>query len=211
MSSVIDICNMAIFRIGNSIRIDDLEENSTAARICKQFYESSRDFVLRADCDWGFATAFAQLAEVAENPNPEYPYAYAVPNDCLQVRRIVNPVLPQGVWSAGTDCQMPEIPPIPFRVINGASQRLISTNISPATLEYTLKVESPEMFDPMFVSALSWHLASEIAGPLAKDAGVASACFAQYKATVLEAAAAALNEGTTQYQRESTFITGRGA
>lgn len=85
MSSVIDICNMALFRIGNGMRIDDLEETSQPARICKQFYESSRDFVLRADCDWGFATAFAQLAEVADNPNPEYPYAYAVPNDCMRV------------------------------------------------------------------------------------------------------------------------------
>ncbi|MNP79863.1 hypothetical protein D3C76_1778020 [compost metagenome] len=61
------------------------------------------------------------------------------------------------------------------------------------------------------MSALAWYLAGEIAGPLAKDAGIASACYGQYKATVLEAAATALNEGTTQYQRESTFITGRGA
>lgn len=211
MSSVIDICNMALFRIGNGMRIDDLEENSQPARICKQFYESSRDFVLRADCDWGFATAFAQLAEVADNPNPEYPYAYAVPNDCMRVRRIVNPVFPQGAWPAGMECQMPEIPRTPFRVINGSSQRLISTNVSPATLEYTLKVESPEMFDPIFVSALAWYLASQVAGPLAKDAGIASACAGEYKAEVLVAAAAALNEGTTQYHRESIFITGRGA
>ena len=211
MSSVIDICNMAIFRIGNGTRIDDLEENSQPARICKQFYDSSRDFVLRADCDWGFATAFAQLAEVADNPNPDFQYAYAVPNDCMRVRRIVNPGWQQGAIPAGFECYMPELPRIPFRVVNGSSQRLISTSVSPATLEYTLKVTSPELFDPIFVSALAWYLAGEIAGPLAKDAGIASACYAQYKATVLEAAATALNEGTTQYQRESTFITGRGA
>ncbi|WP_286919768.1 hypothetical protein [Pseudomonas sp. UBA6753] len=211
MSSVIDICNMAIFRIGNGTRIDDLEETSQPARICKQFYESSRDFVLRADCDWGFATAFAQLAEVADNPNPDFQYAYAVPNDCMRVRRIVNPGWPQGAIPVGYECYMPELPRIPFRVVNGSSQRLISTSVSPATLEYTLKVTSPELFDPIFVSALAWYLAGEIAGPLAQDAGIASACYAQYKATVLEAAATALNEGTTQYQRESTFITGRGA
>lgn len=211
MSSVIDICNMALFRIGNGMRIDDLEENSQPARICKQFYEICRDFVLRADCDWGFATAFAQLAEVADNPNPEYPFAYAVPNDCMRVRRIVNPVFPQGVWPAGMHCQMPELPRIQFRIINGSSQRLISTNVSPATLEYTLKVESPEMFDPVFVSALAWYLASQVAGPLAKDAGIASACAGEYRAEVLVAAAAALNESVTQYQHESIFITGRGA
>lgn len=211
MSSVIDICNMAIFRIGNSIRIDDLEENSAPARICKQFYESSRDYVLRADCDWGFATAFVQLAEVVDNPSPEYSHAYAVPTDCMRVRRIVNPGWPQGAWPAGLDCNAPQVQRIPFRIINGASQRLISTSVSPATLEYTLKVESPEMFDPIFVSALAWYLASQIAGPLAKEASIAQACKAEYQDEVRMAAAASLNEGVTQYQGESSFITGRGA
>ena len=109
------------------------------------------------------------------------------------------------------DCQIPDIPRTPFRIINGVSQSLISTNVSPASLEYTVKIESPERFDPIFVSALSWYLGSEIAGPLAKDASLAKDCFAQYERVVLDAAAAALNEGVTQYQRESSFITGRGA
>lgn len=207
MSSVVDICNMALSHIGHSQRIDDLTEASLEAEQCSLFYEHARDFVLRADCDWGFATAFAQLAEVATNPNPEFPYAYAVPNDCMRVRRIVPQALPQGYLPAG-QCA-PVLPEIRFRLINGTSQRLISTTVSPATLEYTLKVESSEMFDPIFVSALSWYLASLIAAPLAKDTSVAQSCYGQYQGDVLRAAAAALNEGAVDQQPESSFITGR--
>ncbi|MNZ74579.1 hypothetical protein D3C78_930300 [compost metagenome] len=210
MSSVIDVCNMALYRIGNSTRIDDLSEASVEAEVCSQFYESCRDYVLRADCDWGFATAFSQLAEVPANPNPEFTYAYAVPNDCIRVRRIVNPAFPEGAWPDEWRCHMPELPRIKFRIINGTSQRLISTNVSPATLEYTLKVESPEMFDPMFVSALSWWIAAQIAAPLAKSDAIVEKCVAMYRSEIQAAAAAALNEGTTTYMRESIFIAGRG-
>ncbi len=207
MSSVVEICNMALSHIGHSQRIDDLTEASLEAEQCSLFYEHARDYVLRADCDWGFATAFAQLAQVATNPNPEYPYAYAVPNDCMRVRRILPPSFPAGFLPVGVCMQA--IPDIKFRLINGASQRLISTVIEPATLEYTLKVESPEMFDPVFVSALSWYLASLIAAPLAKDTSVAQSCYAAYQGDILRAAAAALNEGAPGQPPESSFITGR--
>ncbi|WP_442108695.1 hypothetical protein [Pseudomonas sp. NUPR-001] len=211
MSSVIGICNMALYRIGNSTRIDDLSEASVEAEVLGQFYENCRDYVLRADCDWGFATAFAQLAEVETNPNPEFSYAYAVPNDCIRVRRIVNTAWQQGVWPCDPQSPLPEIRNIKFRIINGGSQRLISTSVSPATIEYTVKVESPEMFDPIFVSALSWYLAAQVAAPLSKSDAIVEKCAGMYKAEILAAAAAALNEGVATYPRESVFITGRGA
>lgn len=207
MSSVVDICNIALFRIGNSMRIDDITENSKPAEACNQFYDNCRDFVLRDACNWGFATAFVKLAEVVTNPDPEYPHAYALPTDCMRVRRIVSParVAAGGFPSQG----MPQVSDTPYRIINGGSQRLISTVVAEATLEYTVKVENSEMFDPVFVSALAWRLASQIAAPLAKDAGIAGGCAAQYEAEIRAAAAAALNEGTTSYPRESSFITGR--
>lgn len=210
MSSVIDLCNMALYRIGNSTRIDDLTENSVEAEVLGQFYENCRDFVLR-EFDWGFATAFVQLAEVPVNPNPEFPYAYAVPNDCIRVRRIVNTSWQTGFWPCDTETPLPKIPEIKFRIINGGSQRLISTSVSPATLEYTTKVESPEMFDPIFVSALSWYLASQVAAPLAKSDAIVQKCAGMYQLEISAAAAAAFNEGASTYPKESVFITGRGA
>nr|WP_280041951.1 hypothetical protein [Pseudomonas sp. Hg5Tf]MDH2559000.1 hypothetical protein [Pseudomonas sp. Hg5Tf] len=181
MSSVVDICNMALSRIGVSQRIDDLEEASLEAEQCSLFYEHSRDFVLRADCDWGFATAFSDLAEVTENPDPGYQHAYAMPVDCMRARRIVNQTFPVIDWPYCDMQAYPQFPEIKFRVINGSSNRLIATNVSPAKLEYTLKVESPEMFDPIFVSALAWKLGANIAPALSRDASTAGSCEGQYR------------------------------
>ncbi|MGV6475352.1 hypothetical protein [Azotobacter vinelandii] len=210
MSSVVEICNMALSRIGNSDRIDALDEDTAQAEQCSLFYETTRDFVLR-DFHWGFATAFVSLAEVSANPDPEYPYAYAMPTDCLKARRIVGNVLPESFWPCVNEgWARPVIKPIPFRVINGSSNSLIATTISPATLEYTKKIESSELFDPMFVSALAWRLASQIAPALSNNAGIAQTCDAQYQLEIARAASAMLNEGVNDFTRESSFITGRG-
>lgn len=206
MASVIDICNMALSRIGNSQRINALDEASIQAEQCSLFYEPARDFVLR-DFAWGFATAFASLAEVATNPDPAYPHSYAVPTDCLKIRQIVNPVFPAWYGAPFDDCvRRPNVPGIGYRVVG----RVIATTVSPATLEYTQQVTNPELFDPMFVSALAWRLAGQIAPAVAKDAGVASTCEGMYRAEIAQAAAAMLNEGRTDTNFESSFITVRG-
>ena len=210
MSSAVEICNMALSNIGQSDRIDDLLEASVPAEQCNLWFVHCRDYVLRADCDWPFATAFAQLAEVAVNPDPEFPHAFAVPNDCMRIRRIVNPAFPQGYFPhCHGGYALPAIPPIPYRVINGSSQRLIATILDAVKLEYTMKIEAPEIFDPMFVDALSWYLASKIAPGLGKDTSIAGNCFAQYQAEILRAGAAALNEGTPPPPHESAFIAVR--
>lgn len=206
MASVIDICNMALSRIGNSQRINALDEASIQAEQCSLFYEPARDFVLR-DFAWSFARAYASLAEVADNPDPGYPYAYAIPTDCLKIRQIVNPAFPAWYGSAFDDCvRRPNVQAIAYRVMG----RTLATTVSPVTLEYTQQVTNPEYFDPMFVSALAWRLGSQIAPAVAKDAGVAQNCEAMYRAEIAQAAAAMLNEGANDYTFESSFITGRG-
>lgn len=213
MSSVVEICNMALSRIGLSQRIDDLDEGTVNAEQCGLFYEHSRDFVLRADNDWGFATAFADLAELDVNPDQSFQHAYGVPIDCMRIRRLVSAGYPQVDWPVlgcnGYSYGYPRIPEIGFRVINGVSNRLIATNASPARLEYTLKVEAPELFDPVFVSALAWKLAANIAPALSKVASIASSCEGQYQMEIMRARTIALNEGSTAHVHESSFITGR--
>lgn len=206
MASVVDICNMALSRIGNSQRINALDEASIQAEQCSLFYEPSRDFVL-ADYPWPFAMAYVSLAEVVDNPNPEFPHSYSVPTDCLRARRIVNGIFPDGAWPYCVN--RPEIPQTPYRIINGASGRVLSTIVNPATLEYTAKVTSPELFDPIFVSALAWKLAGQIAPAIAKDAGAAQSCEGMYRAEMAQAFAGAENESAQDYRRESSFITGR--
>lgn len=211
MASVVEICNMALSRIGNSQHIDSLEERSVQAEQCSLFYELSRDAVLR-DFNWPFATKFVVLAEVAANPDPVNPYSYALPIDCLKVRRIVDQIQPASMSYVGAWADEPihlYRRELPYRLIQGESTRLIATSISPATLEYTARIEEPGLFDAMFVSALAWKLAAELALPLAKEQNVAASCEQQYQAKILAAAAASFNEGAGNGFPESVFIQGR--
>lgn len=210
MASVVEIANMALSRIGHSQKIDSLNERSAAAEQCNLFYAQTRDFVLRAE-PWPFATKFVQLAAMVVNPDPAYDYSYALPADCLMARRIVNQLFPVNYWPyPGQSVGVPLIPNTPFRIIQGDSTRLISTSVSPATLEYTVRIEDPGFFDPTFVSALAWKLAAELAIPLAKDASVAQTCEQAYQAIVAQAFTIGMTEGQGQRFPDSVFITGRG-
>lgn len=206
MPSVVDIANMALSRIGNSQRISSLDEASLQAEQCSLFYEHARDFVLR-DYPWGFATAFVELAQVEINPDPRFQYAYAQPQDCLKIRGIVNQAF------AGADIwychNLPRIPRVEYRVVHGQNQPLIATNASPATLEYTLRITAPEVFDPIFVSALAWKLGAQIAPAISKDANAAQMCEGAYQAEIRQAAAASMNESAAAPRPESSFISGR--
>lgn len=209
MTSVVDICNIALSRIGNGQRIDSLDERSAQAEQCGLFYELTRDTVLR-DFNWPFSTKFQTLAQVAASPDATGMYNYTLPEDCLFARRLVNDIWPVNYWPYGDLCHdLPQIPPVPFRVVLGDSTRLISTAVTPATLEYTAKIEDANLFDAQFISALSWKLAVEISLTLAKEQSVAQACEQQYQIILAAARAQALNESAPNRMPESSFITGR--
>lgn len=85
------ICNRALSHLGIAKTISDLDADGTAESIALlQFYEPSVRQVLR-DFAWPFATAFATLDLVEEDPTVEWDYSYRLPSDCLTVRRIVQP------------------------------------------------------------------------------------------------------------------------
>ncbi|MEZ2724140.1 hypothetical protein ACN99C_17715 [Pseudomonas alloputida] len=208
MTSVVTICNMALANIGHGQQIEALTEGSNEAQQCNLFYEHCRDTALQ-DYRWGFSTAYAALAKVADNPDPEFPYAFGIPVGCLKVWRIINQAMPAALLHSQGCVGVPEIPPTPYRIINGGGVRLLAAPVLTPTIEYTVRVTSSELFDPLFVSALSWLLASKIVGPLAKDPGIVTACLQQYRAEITNAAASDLNQSETNYVRESAFITVR--
>ena len=74
MASVINICNIALARIGNSRTINSLTEKTKEAYTCNLFYESMRDAVL-ADNDWNFAMSRVVLADLGD-PAPGWLFRY---------------------------------------------------------------------------------------------------------------------------------------
>ena len=197
-ASVISICNMALARIGVSSFISSLSEASNEARVCALFYDQMRDYALR-DYPWNFANKRIALSEAGDAPtNWEYMYVY--PSDCLKARAIV----PPGLRAPRSDQR------IPFETGYYDGQRVIFSNQAQAELIYTTRIEDPTIFDPMFTSALSYLIASEIAMPLSVQPAVAKQARDAYALVSSAAAASNMTESTEQPAPDSEFVAIRG-
>ena len=213
MTSIVSICNLALTRIGAQT-INDLEEASSAARHCKALYEPTRDSLLE-NRPWRFARSRASLAALvvagADKPR-EWSQVYALPSDCLKPLYI-EPA------SAGTiplhrDCytgseywrqQIPDATP-PFEVRAG---RQIMTDEEDAVLIYTARIEDPTRYDPLFVEALSWRLAGDLASALKGDMRRREEAWGAAQVAINEAAASDARGATTRVQRDADWTAAR--
>ncbi len=155
-----EICNMALSHLGTGKEISDLEtEKSQEASACRRFYSVALEFVLR-DFDWGFARKQVSLALVdtfSQGSGSEFSYSYRYPNACAKIRKIMSGFR-----------QDTESSRVVFQESSDAVGKLLLTN-APASVQYPLFVEitrndqSPEVWPPDFVMAISYMLASLIA------------------------------------------------
>ena len=179
MASEIEICNIALSRIGNSRSINSMTESSKEANQCSLHYEQCRDAVL-SDFPWNFAVKRVALADT-NNPPPEWKYAYRYPTDCMKAIAIIRP---------GEKYHRPDTA-IHFQV--GADEdgtgKLIYTDQPEAWLQYTARVTDVNMYDALFKDALAWRLAAELARPLASNAGIGNEALQLYQMTIAGAAA----------------------
>lgn len=179
MASEVDICNIALSRLGDSATVASIDppEGSTQAEHCARFYPIARDALLEAHT-WAFATKRVLLAELVNNW-AQWQYAYARPNDC--VRAIA--VLPKdaasdyqtvSAWPYPTapmevGAMFSVDPPQPFACeINDAGAQVVYTNQESAMLRYIARVTDTTKFSYSFTMALTWSLASMLAGPIIK-------------------------------------------
>lgn len=159
MTSVVSICNLALSNVGKD-NINDLSEASAEAKACNQFYEVVRDLLLQT-YPWRFAGKTASLASLTNDKPGAWGYAYRRPIDCLKVRWI------RPEYSA--DDPAPQT--LQQEIMNPyeIEGSMFYCNLSPCFLRYTFKLTDPTRYSPLFVEALSWHLAVRLAMPLTRD------------------------------------------
>lgn len=180
MSSVIDICNLALANLGDEATVSSISppDGSIQAAHCARFYPIARDQLLEMHA-WSFAVTRVQLAETGTPPD-QWTYQYALPASCIKVLKI----LPDGV----TTDQDSE--PFEMETLSDGT-RVILTDAELATARYIKQVTDPSKFTPLFTSSLSWLLASFLCGPIAKDMGKKEAA---YKTFMIEFARAAASD-----------------
>ena len=190
----VEICNMALSRIGASI-IERMDEDSENARICSQFYDACRRSELR-NYPWTFATRRVKLALINSKPF-DYTYAYRYPSDALYIRKLYN--AEQG-WS---------LKDVKHQIIGDVDGKIILTNVELAGCEYTADVEEAATFDSEFCSALAWAIAMEIAVPITGNVSMASYCQNSYQHFVSEARVDNTNEENPDRLHVNEFTMAR--
>lgn len=175
MASVSDICNAALSHLGSDTVITSISppDGSVEAAHCARFYPFARDEMLESH-PWSWSLKRAGLATVA-NPSTVWTYAYSLPSDLKSAVRVFNlvtfaelfPGFPLPTFTSYGDLfKYTERGSAEF-VIEGD---VLLTHEPNAVLLYTAASLDTTKYTPTFVSALSYLLASYLAGPIIKGA-----------------------------------------
>jgi hypothetical protein len=193
-ASAIDICNLALTRLGHStIQAFPPAEESEEARKCFLLYDRIRRTALRAH-PWNFATTTVALGQLAEDEILyDWTYAYQLPADCLRVLHVV-------------DLSDPTSDKIPFEIRTGG---VLVTNQAEARIRYIKDVSDPSLFDEQFVEAFSYRLAADLAMPITGKADYANSLTNLYNTTIRAAMASDAKERRREPSIGRSFVDAR--
>lgn len=189
MTTAVDICNVALSKLGDEANISSISppDDSVQANYCSTFYPIALVNALDKH-SWRFATRRSLLASRANDAPEEWPYCFAVPSDLINLIKL-------------------SVPSVDARDIDYAIEvaadatQVLYTNVTPVTLQYVSSTVSPSLFPPSFVEYLAALLAHYLAGPILKgDVGASAAI------RFLELATA-LRETAVERDAQNTKIT----
>lgn len=192
------VCNIALARVGHRDFIDDLTDETTAAQVCDAHFDDARDAVL-ASVHWKFATRRATLAVISGAERSGWGYVYALPTDCIAPRSLY----------PGT--RIPAAAQrIPFELEDDATYgTVLMTDLADAELIYTHRHSTVVRWPPLFVHAVAWRLAMELALALPVKPAVGMAMEKGYRAALAEALAVELNSVREDPEPDSPLISVR--
>ena len=204
MASDTDICNLALGHIGNRARLTSLDppDASVEGKQCSTFYPVARDIALESGPHWRFSKTRVALASLTAPADGEWSFAYALPTKFVKALKIVPPGADKD--HPGEDYVMESIADS-----EGNFDDIIYTDVEEAVMHYIYRETNAGRYSPLFVSALSWLLASFIAGPIIKGRTGVQAKESAYKVYLSELAKAKASQ--LNQRQESTEYKGHEA
>lgn len=179
MASAVDICNLALARLGDSATVASIDppEGSAQSEHCARFYPLARRQIFEAH-NWSFLIRREKLAPLHQE-SYGWPYVYAAPARLIHIVSIFT-VHDKGYENTHQ-----------FLLERDArGQNVIYTDCPAAMIRYTRDTNDTGGFTPTFIEAFAYLLASQLAGPIIS--GTASikigAAMAQGYETALRAA-----------------------
>ena len=158
------ICNLALGKLGAG-SIISIEENSPEGRACRLHYQQTRDEVLRSH-RWNFAIKRVELSRLSDAPAFGWSYQYQLPVECLRILQVNG----YQEWE-DPDC---------WEVEGGK----LLTDEETVQAKYIASVTDANLYDPLFIEALSLKLASKICVPLTGSDNRAGGFLTEYERVV---------------------------
>ena len=146
MTSVVDVCNSALQKLGAD-RISSLADNNKNARAVNAAHERIRDKLLRRNA-WGFAIKRDELAASSTDPLFGPAKQYPIPSDFL---RLLAPDKEANLNS------------LDWRIERGPAGRVIVTDDgAPLQIRYISRVTDPNEMDSLFLELWAVELALDV-------------------------------------------------
>lgn len=178
------ICNLALSHIGEFTitSLDTSVDTSRQAALCALYYPKARDMLLAERTQWTFAMRRVALVRVPDVLVPEsWEFGYWVPPEAQTPFTVLPPDAPGDYSVANSPIGVPrwetELPsPVVGQYVpedysiesDAAGHRILFTHVEDAVLRYVHKTVDARRFSDLFTMALSYRLASFLAGPIIK-------------------------------------------
>ena len=200
----VKIANMALSLLGADSSIESLDEETHNARMCKLWLEQARDGLLRAH-PWKFATATAQVFADYDADKHWFEGDKVVYSDTVYVSLqsenkgntpdsspdwweatddLILEYVEPGIYAKPSDCirvQHLDNHHSPFKV--RGDRILVSGSVSKLT--YTKKHDDLSDADPLFLRALSYLLAIDLAPTISRSSKRQSELEQHYRTIIL--------------------------
>jgi hypothetical protein len=178
--SEVSICNGALLILGAK-PIGSLDDNTDNARLCNQFYSSTRNTALQA-YPWNFAVRRATLTQDATAPAYGFTYQYDLPNSpdyCLRVLRAQDP-----------------------RIVFRVEGRKLLTDEGSINIKYISRITSAAQFSPLFREALEYLLAWKLCYAVTGSTSLRKDLMQSYESILVEAEDIDTQEGVNDPDEE---------
>ena len=170
MASKVDICNMALTRLGQG-RIASLSQAGLLAEMCTLYYEPTLEELLSTH-SWVFAIKRVALAASSDTNLTEYDYMYTLPSDSL---RVLNQI------SSDDYSDLTE----EYRI---EGQFLLS-DLSPNYIKYITKNIIATDLPQLFVEPFYLRMATKMCVKITQDQKLLGQIFQEYSGSMLSAMA----------------------
>ena len=199
MSTAIDICNLALSRLGDEATVSSIDppEGSAQATHCARFYPIALSRVLDYSY-WTFATTRGTLNQLSAPPKSGWQYAYAPPSNSMNIVALFLP--------GSTNDTNPQ--EFEVEVLEDGTPVVYANVLNPICM-YTLRAVDPSRFQPMFEEALVTLLMSYLAGPVLKGnegAKMSMNCYQMYTVLVARAAASDAQQRKVEVVHKPDFL-----